>query len=187
MDLEIIKGQQPARQAGAAVQQGSTARMRPMAPPTGFAKIHVDAGVSPARRKGSAAAVCRDEHGTYLGSSSLVVPGIQDPAILEAIACREAYALAEDLALHNFIIACDAKQVVEDINKNANGTYGMIIQEIRKRAERFNSNILYEGRRSNNDAHSLAKYSLRLAQGRQVWLLHPHDPACILQTVVFDE
>ena len=144
--------------------------MRPRAPPTGFAKIHVDAGVSTARREGSATTVCHDEHGTYLGSSSLVVLGIQDPAILESIACREAYALAEDLALHNFIIASDPKQVVEDINKNARGTYGTIIHEIRKRAASFNSNILYEGCRSNNDAHVLAKYSLRLAQGRHVWL-----------------
>ena len=161
--------------------------MRPRAPPTGFAKIHVDVGVSTARRKGSAAAVCRYEYGTYLGSSSLVVLGIQDPAILESIACREAYALAEDLALHNFIIASDPKQVVEDINKNARGTYGTIIHEIRKRAESFKSNILYEGRHSSNDVPSLAKYSLRLAQGHHVWLLHPHDPACIPQTVVFDE
>ena len=116
-----------------------------------------------------------------------MVLGIQDPAILESIACHEAYALADDLALHNLIIASDAKQVVEGINKNARGTYGTIIHEIRKRAESFNSNILYEGRRSNNDAHSLAKYSLRLDRVCHVWLLHPHDPACIPQTVVFDE
>lgn len=50
-------------------------------------------------RGGSAAAVCRDREGHYLGSSALVTYGVDDPATLEAIACREAFSLAEDLHL----------------------------------------------------------------------------------------
>ena len=59
---------------------------RPKAPLMGYAKIHVDAAVRPGRG-GSAAAVCRDSSGNYLGSSILVVEGVDDPASLKAMAC----------------------------------------------------------------------------------------------------
>lgn len=55
--------------------------------------LHVDPGVAKYNRGGLAAAICRDEHIHYLGSSSVVVLGVHDSAILEAIACREAFAL----------------------------------------------------------------------------------------------
>ncbi|XP_073355270.1 uncharacterized protein [Aegilops tauschii subsp. strangulata] len=47
---------------------------------------------------------------TLWGSSSLVIEGQIDPATLEAIACREGMALAEDLLVHDFIISSDCKQ-----------------------------------------------------------------------------
>jgi hypothetical protein len=43
---------------------------------------------------GAVAVVCRSREGEYLGASALVVQGIADPGILEALACREALALA---------------------------------------------------------------------------------------------
>ena len=58
----------------------------------------MDGGVS-GRRGGSATAVCRDAEGNFLGSSALVIEGVIDPATLEAIACREALALVEDLLI----------------------------------------------------------------------------------------
>ena len=58
---------------------------RPKAPPMGNAKIHVDAGVR-FESRGSAAAICRDDQGFYLGRSALVTYGVCDPTILEAIA-----------------------------------------------------------------------------------------------------
>lgn len=54
-------------------------------------------------RKGkgrSEAAVCRDRDEQFLGSSSLVIDGVEDLAALEAIACWEGMALAEDLNIH---------------------------------------------------------------------------------------
>mgnify|MGYP005816613485 CR=1 FL=1 len=57
------------------------------APPSRHTKIHIDA----AHRKrivGTAVAVCRDAAGTFLGSSTIVIGGVDDPAILETIACR---------------------------------------------------------------------------------------------------
>lgn len=35
-------------------------------------------------------AICRDEHGFYLGSSAMNYHGMTDPNTLEALACREA-------------------------------------------------------------------------------------------------
>lgn len=52
-----------------------------------------------------------------MGSSALVIAGVWDAATLEAIACREAIALAEDLNQQQFIVASDCKQVIEDIAK----------------------------------------------------------------------
>lgn len=62
-ELDILKVKPP-QVTGA----GTTRRSgRPKAPPQGHAKINVDAGVRRGSR-GSAAAVCRDETGAYLGN-----------------------------------------------------------------------------------------------------------------------
>lgn len=153
-------------------------RQRPKAPPAGFAKIHVDAGVMRGRG-GSAAAVCRDSNGQYLGSSSLVIGGVDDPATLEAIACREGIALAQDLNIHNFIMASDSKQVVSHINKGSKGRYGAIVSEIKLSSALFICNFVFESRVANYEAHSLAKFSLRLGPGRHVWFCQRHDLNCI--------
>ena len=116
---------------------------RPRKPPTGHFKIHVDAGVR-GRSGGSAAAVCRDEEGNYLGSSALVVEGVTDPASLEAMTCREALALAEDLGIQNLVVASDCQQVASDINKNAKGMYGAIVSEINLRAFSFQCTFVFE-------------------------------------------
>lgn len=72
-----------------------------------------------------------------MGSSSLVTLGLHDPTVLEAIACREGIALAEDLNLHSFVIACDSKQVVCDITNSSIGRYGPIISRIKSRLEKL--------------------------------------------------
>ena len=83
---------------------------RPKAPPLGFAKIHVDAAC---RRGlgGSSAAVCRDANGNFLGSSALVIQGVDDPEILETIACREALALAQDLNTFSTLLWLPTRRV----------------------------------------------------------------------------
>lgn len=103
---------------------------RHKAPPARYAKIHIDAGLSMPSRCGSAAAVCRDDQGNHMGSSVLVVHGIQDPATLEAMACREGLALAEDLLVQNLVVASHSKQVMGDIHKATRGRYGTIVSEI---------------------------------------------------------
>ena len=82
---------------------------------------------------GSVAVVCRDETGAYLGSSALVIGGVDDPEILETIACREGLALAQDLNISNVVVASDSKGVVQAINSKSRGNSGAIIFEIHSR------------------------------------------------------
>lgn len=186
-DLGDLKQPAPVRRA-TSQRHVPIGQKRPRAPSLGFAKIHVDAGVSEMHnRRGSSAAVVRDSQGNFLGSSSLVVRGQLDPATLEAIACLEGTALALELGLDRFIIACDSKQVVADIHTASKGEYSAIIEEIKRRIPNTHCKIIFEGRASNNEAHSLARFSLSLDHGRHFWLLQPHDILCIPYSLVFDE
>ena len=117
-----------------------------MRAPPGFAIIHVDVGISSTYARGLAAGVRRKELGNFQGSSALGILWITDVAMLEAIACREGLALTEHLALHNFIIASDSKQVVNDIHKGSRRGYGAIISEIKIGASSHTCNFTFEGR-----------------------------------------
>ncbi|KAK1614277.1 hypothetical protein QYE76_019794 [Lolium multiflorum] len=76
-----------------------------IAPPEGFAKFNVDAVVPKNTGGGALGVVCRSAGGVFLGASALVVAGISDPAILEALACREALVLAEDFNIQKMVVA----------------------------------------------------------------------------------
>lgn len=60
--------------------------------------------------------------------------------------------------------------------KKSKGRHGAIIAEILSRAEKFSCNLTFEGRSVDEKAHKLARFSLSLDQGRDMWLLNPHDP-----------
>ena len=60
-------------------------------------KINVDASVANVHRRGVVAAVCREHDSNFLGASVIIFRGITDPTTLEALAVREALALAKDL------------------------------------------------------------------------------------------
>jgi hypothetical protein len=60
-----------------------------LAPSVECVKINVDAATSKADDGGAVAAVCRREDGAFLGASA---QGSSSPAMLEALACREALA-----------------------------------------------------------------------------------------------
>lgn len=66
---------------------------------------------------GAAAAICRHRDGSYLGSSILVIYGLLDPATVEAVACREALSLAQDLGMQHLLMASDCKQVINHIRR----------------------------------------------------------------------
>jgi ribonuclease HI len=94
-------------------------------------KINVDAAILKNSSKASASAVARDSSGMFVGASVMVTEGISDPEIMEAVACRESLALASDLMLQKFRVACDNITVVRNIRDKGFGPYGHVIQEIR--------------------------------------------------------
>ncbi|XP_040256263.1 uncharacterized protein [Aegilops tauschii subsp. strangulata] len=100
------------------------------APEVGSIKIQVDGGVSRNGRRGAAATIGRNHEGFFLGSSAMVFDEINDPPMLEALACREALALARDLYADHIVVACDCKTVVEEIKMGSEGRYNNIIKEI---------------------------------------------------------
>ena len=117
----------------------SNVQVRWEPPPEGTIKINVDAAVFQGR--GTTAAVCRNHNAEYMGSSAFVIKGLIDPASLEAIACREALSLAEDLGLQDLVIASDCSTVVKHIKESSGGNYGGVIKEIRSWQTIFNSCI----------------------------------------------
>ncbi|KAM0899357.1 hypothetical protein ACQ4PT_021248 [Festuca glaucescens] len=126
------------------------------------------------------AAVCRDDRGLYLGSSAVSIPGIDDPAILEALACREALSLAVDLQLTRIVVASDCMEVIKSFEGVYLGKLSTVIQEIKSRAEGFASvSFVHERRCSNVEAHSLARSSVNREFGRHVRFLGSPDEHCI--------
>ena len=109
----------------------------------------------------------------YLGASAIVFNSISDPATLEALAVREAMALAEDLQLQAIHVASDCKGVVDDIKQRSVVDHASIIHEIERSHVFTTCNIIHEFRSLNFEAHNLAKYVLTLGFGRHVWLGQP--------------
>jgi hypothetical protein len=57
---------------------------------------------------------------------------IVDLPTLEALACREALALVDDLGLRRVIASLDCKQVVQEISDGTGGAHEMVTREIGK-------------------------------------------------------
>lgn len=67
--------------------------------------------------------VCRNIVGQFLGVSVVIFDGRVDLAILEAHACNEALALAEDLHPSRVVIAAHCLEVVSIISNGAMAVY----------------------------------------------------------------
>ena len=181
-------GQLNARKEHQITQTASSAQQkRWLPPPNGKVKFNVDGAVARSWRGGAAAAICRDQDGLYLGSSAVVFQGITDLAMLETYACREALALAEDLATTNICVASDCQEVINDINREIGGPNAALVHEIMLRCNSFTSySFIHERRSHNYEANNLAKYACSLGLGRHVWLGNPHDPNLVPMSHVLE-
>jgi hypothetical protein len=107
--------------------------------------------------------------------------------MLEALACREALALGDDLLVGKLIVATDCQQVIKDIMDDAGGCYAPIIKEIGLHRREFVTSVFkHEGRKSDTEAHNLARHALSLGQGRHLWLLETHNLMLIPVMLAFD-
>ncbi|KAM0895500.1 hypothetical protein ACQ4PT_023772 [Festuca glaucescens] len=79
--------------------------------------------------------------------------------MLEATACREGMALAIDLNLRRVKMASDCANVIRRIHKeDVLGPYGQLVREMKATEQGFDSFVYaHEERRSNGDAHNLAR------------------------------
>jgi hypothetical protein len=140
-------------------------------PPAGECKLNADAAVAKTTCRGAVGVVCRSFNGQYMGSSAVVFEGITDPWCLEAMACREAIALAEDLCRGEIMVALDCLEVIKGLEGQSLGLSSHILQEIKDSArERGGVSFRHESRASNTEAHELARYATSLPHGRHMWL-----------------
>ena len=103
-----------------------------------------------------------------------MLPNIIEPETLEAMACSEALALAEDCGLRKITVASDCLSVIKNIKEMSRCPYMMILQDINVRSRYFNCvRFAYEGRECNWEAHYLAKHACTLEPGRHLWLGAP--------------
>ncbi|KAF8686692.1 hypothetical protein HU200_043525 [Digitaria exilis] len=102
-------------------------------PPQGHTKINVDAAISKNSGFATVVAVARDDTGTFIGASTVVSYGTTDPKTMEAMACREGLALANDLLLRKVRLAGDCTNVIRSCGGAAMGPYGHIIQENKRK------------------------------------------------------
>lgn len=145
----------------------------------------MDGGLSRNGTRGAAAAVCRDNQGTFLGASAIVVHSLTDPTCLEALACNEAISLALDLYLTDIQVASDCKEVVACISSGDPSKFAAVIREISHRCKPFNQiSFVHEKREFNGEAHALAKAASSLEVGRHVWLVALPDIICIPMNIV---
>lgn len=94
-------------------------------------KINVDGVVDRASSKRTVHVVCRSNQGHFIAASDVVVPNIIiDLEKLEAMACLEALASAEDCGVYRWIVASDCLNVINNIKETPYCAYMMILRDI---------------------------------------------------------
>ena len=95
--------------------------------------------------------------------------GVFDPPTVEALAIREALALAVDLNIQSAHVASDCRMVVEDIKQRNPVRYGAIPHEIIDQSSSLSRcSFVHEFRSSNFEAHNLAKHCSNLGVSRHI-------------------
>ena len=104
----------------------------------------------------------------------VVFDGVTHPGCLEALACREAMALAVDLLVGEVMIARDCLEVVQGLQTRNLGRFSHILREITYSASlRGGVSFSHERRCSNEEAHRLARFGTTPGVGRHVCLGYP--------------
>ena len=79
--------------------------------------------------------------------------------------------LAADLNVGNTLVASDCLEVIKGLQASSMSLYSQILQEVGETARlRGGVEFRHEGRRSNEEAHNLARSATSLPNGRHVWL-----------------
>jgi ribonuclease HI len=145
-----------------------------MAPESGQFKVNNDAAVARTSCIGTVGAICRDNHGNFIAASALTIPNITELETLEAMACVEALALAENCGIKNLTVTSNCLNVIKNIKETTRCPYMMMLQDLKVRSKCFDYvPFAHEGRESNREAHCLAKHACTLRPGHHVCLGSP--------------
>jgi ribonuclease HI len=140
----------------------------------------MDAAMKKSAPGGVVGVICRSKDGAFLGVSTRTIAGITDPTTMEAISCREAFALVQDLMLSNATIASDCLTIVQALNQEYSGSLSMVTEEVKDGANQLAEVFFrHDNRASNSEAHRLADFVVSSVVGRQVWFDQPPDGLCI--------
>jgi hypothetical protein len=81
--------------------------------------------------------------------------------------------------LHSFRVASDCANAVRSLLGEGFDSFGPIVREINVRRRNFTrADFVFKGRKSNVNAHILARSSVNLSTSRHVWFLEPPDEVC---------
>jgi hypothetical protein len=150
-----------------------------MAPESEQFKVNTYAAVAWISCNGIVGVICRDNHGNFTAASALTIPNINDPETLQAMACVEALALAEDCGIKNLIVTSDCLNVIKNIKETTRCPYMMMLLDLKVRSKCFDYvRLAHEGRESYREAHCLAKHACTL---RHAPSFLARFPSCVLE------
>lgn len=105
--------------------------------------------------------------GNYKCYSTIFIEGIIQLETLEALACREAFTLAEDLYLSRIHIVTYCLATEKHIHGEYRGTSAMVISDIRANMANLREvRVMHEARDSIYEAQDPAKAAVSLNPGR---------------------
>jgi ribonuclease HI len=123
---------------------------------------------------GAVGVFCRSVMGEFMGTSALTILGISDSAVMEALACREAMALAQDLNLQNITVETDCLSLITALEQPYAASFSKVLEEVKEDARLFSrASFRHENRASDSDAHRFARFSISSEVGCQVLLIQP--------------
>ena len=139
-----------------------TERWKP--PDFGWVKINSDGAISSAQRCAGAGVVVRDHVGNLLAGRCMRFDAIQEPLVIEQLACREAVRIAVEHGFQQVIVETDSQEVLKLWNDEKNSSIGAnVIKEMKTDLLNLQGFILQAVRRSaNNAAHVCARAALNL-------------------------
>ncbi|KAK1699140.1 hypothetical protein QYE76_015837 [Lolium multiflorum] len=132
-------------------------------------KINVDAAVSKNTGLGAVAAVARNTEGVFCGASAVVLPGKTDAETLEALACREALSLAQDINARRIRVASDCLNVVRSTNQGTMGAYAHVVREFKETARELDEVVVVHEARGRIEQEELAGEAHVLSFSAKAW------------------
>lgn len=145
-------------------------------PPSKMCKVNVDTAISKNSNVSVVVAVARDTNGVFFGASTQVNVGHDQLENNISSCLQRTHDVGErstSPTVQRFRLATDCANAAMSINGLGTESYDLIIREIQARREDLQTiKVVHENRKSNVDAHLLAKSLLFSQNGRHFGSVH---------------